>query len=146
MSKFATNRIQWILFLLMIALAGCGAEKPATIIGTVFRDLNANGVREAREPGQPDIMVSVYNENDIFIVSTITDADGNYILNPELDTAKILAGKSYCVMFEQIPAPLGPGPAGADSGAARQFVAGGATNVSFGLFSPEQYVPDDLPQ
>ena len=34
---------------------------PNAITGLVFRDLNSNGIRELREPGEPNILVTSYD-------------------------------------------------------------------------------------
>ncbi len=138
------KRLAVLLVWSLVLLVGCRSTEPATIRGVVFRDLNANGIRDVHDPGQPDIVVSAYDADNNFVISTTTDINGEYILNRELDSTKIIAGESYCVMFENIPPPLSSGPVGPDSGTDIQFVKGGDTNVSYGLFSPEQYVPDNF--
>jgi len=134
------------LLLFLILLTGCASSNAATISGTVFRDLNANGIREAREPGEPDITVNVYDADDNFITSTTTNINGEYTLNQELDPAQIIQGDPYCVIFENVPAFLSSGPSGPDSGTELQFVTGGDANVSYGVFNPDQFVPAELQQ
>jgi thiol-disulfide isomerase/thioredoxin len=135
-------------------LCGCSAAPSAltpaaaTITGFVFRDLNADGTRDVREQGEAGITVSAYDTNDNLVASTTTDVNGDYILNAELDRSKIVKGEDYRIEFSGWPEHLAPGPQGKDSGTEMQFVVGGATNVGFGVFNPDQYVsvkPTTLP-
>ena len=75
------------------------AKSAATISGFVFRDLNANGACDPREPGEPGITVSAYDAGNRRVSSTITDVNGNYVLNVDLDIRQIVAGEGYCVLF-----------------------------------------------
>jgi hypothetical protein len=135
----------------LIWLGGCApdtaapAGQAATITGFVYRDLDADGARDRREPGEPGIVVSVYDANNRLICSTTTDVNGDYVLNPELNPSMIVRGKSYVVMFSGLPPGIVSGPAGVDSGTEVQFAEGGASNVSFGLFNPDQFVPPATP-
>ncbi len=135
----------------LIWLGGCApdtaapAGEAATITGFVFRDLDADGARDRREPGEPGVVVSAYDANNRFICSAITDVNGDYALNSELDPSMIVKGKSYVVMFSGLPPGVLSGPAGPDSGTEVQFAEGGASNVSYGLFNPDQYVPPATP-
>jgi hypothetical protein len=60
----------------MPVISGDGTANGAT--GVVFRDYNANGARDAREPGVPGINVSAYDENGFKAASAITGTDGQY--------------------------------------------------------------------
>lgn len=46
---------------------------------TVWIDNNRDGIQDADEPGFPDVRVELYNCDDEFITSMLTDADGFYI-------------------------------------------------------------------
>lgn len=126
-------------------LCGCSssevspAHQAATISGFVFRDLDADGARDLREPGEPGIVVSVYDAANRFICSTTTDVNGDYALNQELDPTMIVQGESYVVMFSGLAPGITSGPAGEDSGTEMQFAQGGAANVNYGVFNPDQY-------
>jgi len=110
-----------------------------TISGFVFRDLNGDGVRDRREPGEPDIVVQVRDAENTLVATTTTGVSGSFVLEGEA----IVAGQDYVVTFSGWPEHLSPGPYGQDSGTEQQFVVGGATDVGFGLFNPEQYVPPE---
>ena len=121
-------------------------HEAATIAGFVFRDLNANGIRDSREPGESGIVVSAYDGNNALVVSTTTDLKGDYVLNTALDSARIVKGESYVVIFSGLPDYLVSGPQGKDSGTEVQFVRGGANDVNYGVFNPDQYVaPKETP-
>ena len=137
-----------LLLLVGIAtLVACRAQpsptsgpQPATIAGLVFRDLNGDGARDAREPGEPNITVAAQDGTGAVVATATTGPDGAYVLNAGLDPAQIVAGAQYVVVFSGWPENLQPGPHGPDSGTEQQFVVGGAGSVNFGLFSPDQYV------
>lgn len=135
----------------LVWLGGCAQTTAAptghaaTITGFVFRDLDGDGARDRREPGEPGITVSVYDANNRLICSATTDINGDYAINAELDPAMIVRGESYVVMFSGLPPGIVSGPAGEDSGTEVQFTEGGASNVSYGLFNPDQYVPPATP-
>jgi hypothetical protein len=59
----------------------------AQITGTVFRDFNGDGIKQAGEPAREGIIVKAYKNavlpaKDAFLIQTTTDANGNYTLNP----------------------------------------------------------------
>ncbi len=70
------------IFIALVAISvilpiACKAEPEVTVEGTVFEDLDGDGIMDADEVGIPDILVS----NGITV--TITDEDGNYQLPQE---------------------------------------------------------------
>lgn len=148
--RFAFNIILVLVgFVVLSACAGAweSAEDRSskiesnTIAGFVFRDLNGNGIREEREPGEPDITVSVYDDADQLITSTLSDIEGEY----QLVSEKINAEGNYTVIFSGWKEILQPGPQGADSNTEIQFVSGGDGRVNFGLQNPDQYIQPDAP-
>lgn len=157
MRQSKTHKILLLIFLLGIALLGkyllsgktisSSFLKPpkSYISGFVFRDHNNNGQREDREPGEPDILVSIYGEQGNLIVEGRTDINGNFSLDVKSGSQKFSPDASFRVVFSGWEAHLAPGPHGLDSGTEIQFAAAGDTKVSFGLTNPEQYVPDDQP-
>ena len=55
---------------------------PTNSIGDfVFEDLNGDGIQDAGEPGIEGVTVSLFDDNNVFITSTSTDATGAYIFN-----------------------------------------------------------------
>jgi hypothetical protein len=108
------------------------AQTPGVIEGDVFRDYNANGMRDAREPGVSGITVTAYQDNDTVVGSTTTDGNGLYTLN-------IPDGMTVRVEFSGLPPFLKPGPAGPDSDTTVAFATSPATDVSLAVNNPAQY-------
>lgn len=130
--------------LLLVAIFGvsaCRRQGPAAISGFAFRDHDADGQRDRREPGEPGIVVTAYDVDGRFVVSTTTGVDGTFILGSADATSPIRRGQPYSIEFTGLPADLKPGPRGIDSGTELQFVTGGASNVGFGVLRADQYVP-----
>ncbi len=50
------------------------------ITGTIFRDLNYDGIQNGLELGEAGITVTAYDDTG-FVVSAVTDANGNYVLS-----------------------------------------------------------------
>ena len=51
----------------------------AEISGTIWLDLNMDGIRDGSEDGMPNIPVMLYTCNGIFITSAVSQADGSYV-------------------------------------------------------------------
>jgi hypothetical protein len=65
---------------LAILAPAAGATPFSTpITGTVFNDLDRDGVQDPGEPGLPNVNLAIYHR----AVTTTTDADGNYVLDPQ---------------------------------------------------------------
>jgi len=107
-----------------------------TISGTVFRDYNANGSQDTREPGIQGIIITAYDANGTAQLTTQSAADGTYSLTPNP------AGK-YRIEFT-LPDDhsldfLRPGIAGATT---VQFVDtsnDSVSNVNVSFFNPADY-------
>ncbi len=97
-----------------------------TVSGLVFVDLNQDGTQDAGEVGVPDIVVTG-TLPDNTVVSTTTDAGGNYTL----DTA----APAVRVQFSAVPEGLVFGKSSAGAGAAVRFLDASAdpTAVNLGL-------------
>ena len=59
-----------------------GELVPSSLGGTVFVDLNGNGIQEPGEPGIPGVTITLTGTDDIGAVNTVvtTDANGQYSL------------------------------------------------------------------
>ncbi|MBX3015727.1 MAG: hypothetical protein KF832_29680, partial [Caldilineaceae bacterium] len=112
------------------------------ITGTVFRDFNSDGAITANgvitDTGMPSVTVTAYDKNGNAVGSAVTDADGNYTINPS-------GAGPYRIEFSDLPAGYEPTSAGADNGTSTQFVttAGEATNVNLGINQPCDYCQAD---
>lgn len=50
----------------------------ADVSGTVFNDVNKNGLQNPTEPGIPDVTVCLVNNSGVTVACTVTDANGDY--------------------------------------------------------------------
>ncbi|HYT94064.1 MAG TPA: SdrD B-like domain-containing protein, partial [Gemmataceae bacterium] len=58
--------------------AGLVPVQYATLSGSAWKDLNANGIQDSGEPGAANVFVDLYDSSDNWIDSTLSDADGHY--------------------------------------------------------------------
>jgi hypothetical protein len=54
-------------------------EELYSLSGTVFVDVNLNGVADATEPPIPNVTVGLFDLEGNLLATTVTDADGNYV-------------------------------------------------------------------
>ncbi|MDP2079346.1 SdrD B-like domain-containing protein, partial [Pseudotabrizicola sp.] len=54
-------------------------ETPGSISGTVYIDINENGVLDSEDIRLPGYTVRLFDANGVLVAETITDADGNYV-------------------------------------------------------------------
>src|SRR4029079_16150526 len=92
------------------AQVNCGDETTA-LCGTVWSDLNGNGVQDAGEPGIPDIPVLVYDAHNTY--ETTTDSLGNYSFDSQ--TLAPNASVTYSVSIETAAIGTGVHPSPTDS-------------------------------
>ncbi|HKD11718.1 MAG TPA: SdrD B-like domain-containing protein, partial [Thermoanaerobaculia bacterium] len=52
-----------------------------TVSGTVYNDVNGNGVRDAGEAGMPSVTVQLKTPAGSLVASTTSDASGNFLFN-----------------------------------------------------------------
>lgn len=108
---------------------------PGTVSGTIFRDPNGNGVRDAGEAAQPGIVVTATSSTGAS-ASAAAGADGRY----SIDLGALGAGP-FRVELGDLPAPLHQGPVGSGDGASatsvRVVASGGVAN--FAVANPAEY-------
>lgn len=107
-----------------------------TLDGTVFRDYNDNGSRQALEPGVPGISVDVFDATGSSVGTTTTAADGTYSA-----ALSVGAGTEVRIEFSGIPSYLEPGSFGSESGTTVMFVQSGDSGVDLGLANPGKFCP-----
>jgi protocatechuate 3,4-dioxygenase beta subunit len=115
------------------SLASAGPGDPP-VTGVVFRDYDADGVRDSREPGEPSVAVRAVDAAGA-TTTTTSAADGTY----SVDVTTLGAGP-YRIEFD-IPSAstwLAEGAHGANNGTSVQFVAAGGT-ASFAVQNPGDY-------
>jgi hypothetical protein len=119
--------------------ADCGGS---AVTGTAFRDYNANGTRDALEPGIGGIVVTATGANGSSVTCT-TIAGGTYGIDPP-------GGFPARIEFA-LPAGgslgfLSPGPAGLGSRTTVTFVAAPSTGVDVGFVNPAEYCGASTPE
>ena len=108
----------------------------AQVSGTVFKDFNENGIKEATatftEPGIAGVTVKAFDASGAQVGATATtDATGAYSI----------AGVSGAlrIEFTNFPNGIYEGPKGTASNTSVQFVTAPATNINLGINCPEDY-------
>jgi len=102
------------------------------ISGTVFRDFNSNGVRDATEPGIEGVTATVYDADGNFQGSASSQSDGSYSINAGGDGP-------YRLEFSGWPSYLQPSAYGSHNATSVQFVSEGTTTADFALLNPADY-------
>lgn len=126
------------------------------ISGLAFLDYNANGafdngtianqggtninnpappgtIATAIDIGQAGVTVNIFNAAGTLVDTQTTAANGTW--------SSTTGPGAYRVEFTGLAAGFFPGPHGATSGTATQFVLDGAANVNFGVVKPTEYFP-----
>lgn len=87
MAKLLTRSVRVLLAasltssaLVVAGAAGSASASGGSVTGRVFRDLNADGVRQSAEVGVAGVAVSAYGESADALESTTTGPDGSYSL------------------------------------------------------------------
>jgi len=116
------------------------AQAAGTITGVVFRDFNADGIRDVGEPGVDNISVTAYDSAGVDQGTITTSDTGAYSLNAT-------GTGPYRVEFSGWPDYLQPGAYGTDNGTSVQFITDAdLTNgetVDFALHNPAEYCDDN---
>ncbi len=121
-----------------LILLGGKALFGQAITGTVYLDLNANGMKDATEVGFAGVSVTAYNAAGTAFGPVTTSASGSY-------TTAALAAGNYRIEFTSLPAGYFNGPKGTASGTTVQFAAAGAANVNLGIAHPTDYCQNNPP-
>lgn len=115
-----------------VALPGGAAPADGPVTGTVYRDLNANGRRDAGEPGQAGITATATDSAGAASTAT-TGADGAYsIVVASLGTGPFRIG------FSDLPTFLQPAPHGTANPTSVSRAPAGAV-VDYGVADPTSY-------
>jgi hypothetical protein len=122
---------------LVAVVAGTTAQAgpaDAPVTGLVFRDFDADGIRDTREPGERGIIVRAVDRTNAE-VETTTLANGTYSLN-----VTTLDAGPYRIEFD-LPADatwLAEGAHGSSNGTSVQFAVPGGT-ANFAVHNPDDY-------
>ena len=128
--------------LLFLFILGISIGANAQISGTVFNDVNRNGIKDATENGYPFVVVNAYAPNNATPVATTTTSAttlGTYTLTG------LTSGVTYRIEFSNFSG-LYPAPFGSSSKSSVQFTVSGSTNVDFGVQIPNKCLLSNNPR
>jgi hypothetical protein len=141
LSRFFYGLVKGVIPL-MACLAFLPTDLAAQVSGSVFRDFNGNGSKEANEPLMPGITVNAYNAAGTLCGSAVSggSTSPNYTLNGcgtgPVRVEFILPSSGNACVTDAIDYP---GMGGASYGSSMQFVNGNSTNVNFAVHNPADY-------
>ncbi|HLF27795.1 MAG TPA: SdrD B-like domain-containing protein [Anaerolineae bacterium] len=124
-----------ILAGLSIGVSDVPAARRAVCSGTIFRDYDADGSRDAREPGVADVAVAAYDASGL-VATAVSLNDGTYTLT-------ITDGLSVRIEFTALPGGFFSGPFGPDSATSITFVDSTTCSADFGVNIPAHYCQDN---
>ncbi len=138
---YSTTSISTLLkgtALTMLAL--CSIELSAQISGTVFRDYNANGVKNNsatyNEPGAANITVKAYSTTGTLLATTTSLANGTYsFTNVQVPAATKVRLEFTGWQSADFPAPFGTG-----NKTSVQFATAPSATSNFGINYPGDYI------
>ncbi len=128
---------------LLVSLLLSGAAYAQS--GSVFRDYNGNGIKDANEPGVKNIIVKSFDANDAVYGTATTGNTGTYTLVPAAATGKALRIEfqipSTGTVFSDAKSSIDfAGMGGSAYGSAVQFVTGNMANINFAINNPADYI------
>ena len=123
----------------MALAAGCTGS---AIQGTAFRDYNANGVRDPREPGIGGIVVTATGAGG-GSVSCTTAADGSYGIDPPADLGAFPVRVEFTPARRRQPRLPGSRPRRRGLTTTVTFVAAPSSGVDVGFQNPAEYCGPD---
>jgi trimeric autotransporter adhesin len=115
-------------FVLLIAAAIFSKAANGQISGTVFLDMNSNGIQDVTnptEPGEYGVTIKAYNASNTLIATATTDAAGNY----SFSAAQVAPGVAVRLQFSATAGDYPSKRASADRSNV-QFVTGGPSTVN----------------
>lgn len=111
---------------LQVGLYAQCVPSSGVISGSVFQDLNNNGIRENTEPAIGGSLITIYDKSGQLITFTNSTNTGYYSFNNLTD------GQPYRLTFDYLP-QYSTSFLGSDNGSNVQFVNAPACNASIGL-------------
>lgn len=130
--------IYWIV----VYLTFFSIQNYAQVSGKVFRDLNANGVKDNsatfNEPFLAGITVNAYNSAGALVGTATTGSTGTYSFS----------GLTLPIRVEFLGGMIGDytSPVGAGNMTSVQFYSSASTTADYGLFYPDEYVGSTNPK
>ena len=118
---------------MVIMVSAFSLDSKAQVTGTVFRDMNSNGIQDATNPAEPGefgVSVKAYNASNTLIAAVTTDASGNY----QFTAAQAPAGTALRLMFTATAGDYPSKRAAAGKSNVQFVIAGGsAVNVDYAI-------------
>ena len=105
--------------------------------GTVYKELNNDGVNDPNEIGVVGATVIAYDSTGTVAGTSVTDANGDYVITGLTNT------EEYRIEFTNIPNSYQPAVEGANSSTSLTFVTSPASNVDYGVGAPAYYCQAD---
>ncbi len=131
------------LFLFALVLSSVVS---AQVSGVVFKDLNANGTKEANEPGVRGATIRVYDNAGTEVGTANSDYSGAYsVSHAATGTVRVMFTPSGSC-FSNALGDLQSGYAGGTYGTSVQFVGATSTNVNFAISIPDDYETNTNPK
>ncbi|MFY7886366.1 MAG: SdrD B-like domain-containing protein, partial [Dolichospermum sp.] len=128
----------WLMFFLLFLIA---SSVNAQISGTVFRDFNANGVKNNtatyNEPGLEGITVKAYNSSNALVATTTSAANGSYSF-----TGLTLPLR---IEFTGFSTADYTGVVGTNNASSVQFYSAASSSANFGVNYPQHYTSTSNP-
>ena len=108
---------------------------PTQITGIVFRDYNANGSQDSKEPGygETGMTVNAYDDSNNVTSFANVNSDGTFSISDLTD------GQKYRLELVGLPSYLESGAYGTDSDTSVQFVSSPADDITFGVNTPSEF-------
>jgi uncharacterized repeat protein (TIGR01451 family) len=126
---------------------------PGDCVGTVFRDFNADGVRQADgdphpngidtfegEPGQAGVTATAYDDTGAVVGTAVTDIDGDFDLSTTLPIGTPIRIEFTWPGLDYLQS----GQAGADNDSSVQFADVGSCDLSFAVGNPADYCQESV--
>ena len=146
---YSTKQIK--LFLFVIFLFTFGSASYGQITGSVFRDYNGDGTKQAGEPGKDRIEVYAYSNTalpgkDALVAQTTTDANGNYTINSPVYPVRLefIIPNGFCNMASDQDYPSANLTAGINTSEVQ--VANDGEVHNFGIVYPPDFATEDNPR
>ena len=130
---------------------------PGTVTGSVFRDFDGDGTRDAgntaagvqTDSGFAGVTVTAYDPHNVVVGTATTATNGNYSIN----TASVPDGTRLRIEFtdanggttDQLTGDFQSSFHGTGNGTSVRFAAAGAANVDFGVLEPEDFADNNAP-
>jgi SdrD B-like domain/Secretion system C-terminal sorting domain len=136
-------------FVLLLCIVAFSFSASAQSTGTVFRDYNGNGTKEANEPFVPGVTVNAYNSAEALVGTSITSAVGAWSITPtggypiRVEFVLNSATATNCFFNQGVDFSS---YSGSTYGTSVRFLAAQATGLTYAVSYPGEYVTNLNPK